>query len=308
MGTLGKALGSYGAYVCASREIVDYLVNTARSFVFSTAPRPRCSPRRWRRWSCSRPTRTGSSACRPTRAAARGAGRRGARGRRVGDPDRPGRGRRRGAHDGAVRADPRARRLRPGDPPPTVPEGSSRLRFTVMATHRAGELQRAAKLVGAAAREMGIAARPQRTRWRSSPDRVARRLRHRHRHRGRQDGRRRGDRARPRRRRQARRRLQARGHRPRRAGRARPRAAAPRRRLGAERRGDRPLPLRAAGLAAPGGGAGRRGDRPAAAARGRSRRRTAPTRSSARASAACSSRSLPATRCETSPSTWRCRW
>jgi 7-keto-8-aminopelargonate synthetase-like enzyme len=40
--------------------------------------------------------------------------------------------------------------------PPTVPEGRSRLRFTVMATHRAGELERAAKLVGAAARELGI--------------------------------------------------------------------------------------------------------------------------------------------------------
>ncbi len=44
--------------------------------------------------------------------------------------------------------------------PPTVPEGGSRLRFTVMATHRAGELERAGKLVGAAARELGIAAAP----------------------------------------------------------------------------------------------------------------------------------------------------
>ena len=40
IGTLGKALGSYGAYACASDEIVDYLVNAARSFVFSTAPPP----------------------------------------------------------------------------------------------------------------------------------------------------------------------------------------------------------------------------------------------------------------------------
>jgi 7-keto-8-aminopelargonate synthetase-like enzyme len=41
VGTLGKALGGYGAYVCTSRETVDYLVNTARPFIFSTAPAPR---------------------------------------------------------------------------------------------------------------------------------------------------------------------------------------------------------------------------------------------------------------------------
>jgi 7-keto-8-aminopelargonate synthetase-like enzyme len=40
VGTLGKALGSYGAYACASEEIVRYLVNTARSLIFSTAPAP----------------------------------------------------------------------------------------------------------------------------------------------------------------------------------------------------------------------------------------------------------------------------
>ncbi len=42
--------------------------------------------------------------------------------------------------------------------PPTVPEGSSRLRFTVMSTHRREELERAAKLVGSAARELGVGA------------------------------------------------------------------------------------------------------------------------------------------------------
>jgi len=40
MGTLGKALGVSGGYICGSRALVDYLVNRARSFVFSTAPSP----------------------------------------------------------------------------------------------------------------------------------------------------------------------------------------------------------------------------------------------------------------------------
>jgi 8-amino-7-oxononanoate synthase len=40
VGTLGKALGSYGAYVCASAETVRYLVNVARPLIFSTAPPP----------------------------------------------------------------------------------------------------------------------------------------------------------------------------------------------------------------------------------------------------------------------------
>jgi 8-amino-7-oxononanoate synthase len=40
MGTLGKALGSAGGYVCGPRELTDYLVNRARSFIFSTAPVP----------------------------------------------------------------------------------------------------------------------------------------------------------------------------------------------------------------------------------------------------------------------------
>ncbi len=40
MGTLGKALGTAGGYVAGSRALVDFLVNRARSFVFSTAPSP----------------------------------------------------------------------------------------------------------------------------------------------------------------------------------------------------------------------------------------------------------------------------
>ena len=40
MGTLGKALGAAGGYICGSRDLIDYLVNRARSFIFSTAPVP----------------------------------------------------------------------------------------------------------------------------------------------------------------------------------------------------------------------------------------------------------------------------
>ena len=40
MGTLGKALGSAGGYICGSQQLVDLLINRARSFVFSSAPVP----------------------------------------------------------------------------------------------------------------------------------------------------------------------------------------------------------------------------------------------------------------------------
>ncbi len=40
MGTLGKALGASGGYVCGSRHLIDLLINRARSFIFSTAPVP----------------------------------------------------------------------------------------------------------------------------------------------------------------------------------------------------------------------------------------------------------------------------
>ncbi len=40
MGTLGKALGVSGGYIAGSRMLIDFLINRARSFIFSTAPPP----------------------------------------------------------------------------------------------------------------------------------------------------------------------------------------------------------------------------------------------------------------------------
>ena len=37
MGTFSKALGSFGAFVTGNREVIEWIQNTARSFIFSTA-------------------------------------------------------------------------------------------------------------------------------------------------------------------------------------------------------------------------------------------------------------------------------
>jgi len=38
MGTLGKAYGSYGAYILASSHIISFLVNRGKPIIYSTAP------------------------------------------------------------------------------------------------------------------------------------------------------------------------------------------------------------------------------------------------------------------------------
>jgi 8-amino-7-oxononanoate synthase len=42
MGTLSKAAGSYGGYVCASSDVIAFLQNHARSLMFATALPPAC--------------------------------------------------------------------------------------------------------------------------------------------------------------------------------------------------------------------------------------------------------------------------
>ena len=94
VGTLGKALGSYGAYVCADRRAGRATCSTrARPFIFSTAPPPPSVGRRARRPGPARSgARAGSSGCGANAAVLREA--LAAEGLAVGgsrDPDRPGR-------------------------------------------------------------------------------------------------------------------------------------------------------------------------------------------------------------------------
>jgi glycine C-acetyltransferase/8-amino-7-oxononanoate synthase len=161
MGTLGKALGGYGAYVCASPETVEYLINTSRPFIFSTALPPpvvaaaiaalellESHPHRVERLQVNASALAESLADEglppgPTESQIVPL--------LIGDAA--------ATMELCERAIERGV-FAQGIRPPTVPEGSSRLRLTVMATHRAAELRRAAKQIGAAAREIGLVGEP----------------------------------------------------------------------------------------------------------------------------------------------------
>jgi 8-amino-7-oxononanoate synthase len=157
IGTLGKALGSYGAYACASAEMVQYLINAARPVIFSTAPGP--------------PAVAGALAAlkvlqeRPHRVQRLRSNARALR-RGLAEEGFPVAdsemqivplilGEERTAMALCQQAIERgvfAQAIRP----PTVPSGTSRLRLTVMASHTAGELRQAARTLAEAARSAGI--------------------------------------------------------------------------------------------------------------------------------------------------------
>ena len=48
IGTLSKALGAQGGFVCGTRRLIDYLVNTSRPYIFSTALAPPVAAAAWR--------------------------------------------------------------------------------------------------------------------------------------------------------------------------------------------------------------------------------------------------------------------
>jgi len=157
VGTLSKAFGAYGGYVCTRREIAELLVNRSRTLIFSTAPPP--------------PAVAGALAAlellveqprRPQELQARAAVlRRELVAAGVPVPD----GRTQimpvivGEADAAVALSEAllargvfAQAIRP----PTVPAGSSRLRLAVMASHTASELTAAAAAIRDAATQTGV--------------------------------------------------------------------------------------------------------------------------------------------------------
>ncbi|HEX5526660.1 MAG TPA: 8-amino-7-oxononanoate synthase [Solirubrobacterales bacterium] len=157
VGTLGKALGSYGAYACASAETTEFLVNTARPFIFSTAPPPPVLGAALAALDLLKaepelPERLQSNAkALRVELAREGLDASGSQTQIV--PIEV------GEAEAAMALCERALEqgvFAQGIRPPTVPEGSSRLRLTVMATHQPEELRRAARVIGAAAREIGL--------------------------------------------------------------------------------------------------------------------------------------------------------
>ena len=151
VGTLGKALASYGAYVCCDQQVARYLVNTARTLIFSTAlPPPAVAaamaaldllqeqPRR-----IEKLRRNGAV----LRAALLQAG------MAVPDEETPIVPLIVGDAAAAVAASERALErgvFAQAIRPPTVPAGSSRLRLAVMASHTKSELREAAAILAAA--------------------------------------------------------------------------------------------------------------------------------------------------------------
>lgn len=158
VGTLGKALGSYGAYACAGTEIVDLLVNTARPFIFSTAPPPpavgaaqaaltllEAEPEMVERLQANAALLRRSLGA----AGLEAGGETQVVPISVGDAKAT-----MALCELALEKGVFAQGIRP----PTVPEGTCRLRLTAMATHRSEDLVAAAHMIGVAAREVGLVA------------------------------------------------------------------------------------------------------------------------------------------------------
>jgi 8-amino-7-oxononanoate synthase len=157
VGTLGKALGSYGAYVACDRAMARYLVNSARPLIFSTGLPPAAvasamaalallqeQPRRVERLADNADTLRDELAREgfdvsgsETQIVPLIVGEAGLAMRIC---------------ETALEQGVFAQAIRP----PTVPEGTSRLRLAVMASHTRAELREAARILAQAALRNGL--------------------------------------------------------------------------------------------------------------------------------------------------------
>jgi 8-amino-7-oxononanoate synthase len=156
VGTLGKALGSYGAFVACDEQMTRYLINAARTLQFSTAPPPpavagalaalellEAGPKRVQRLAAN-------AAALRTELEREGFALGGSRTQilplLVGDAELASR-----ISEAALARGVFTETVRP----PAVAPMTSRLRLAVIATHREEELRAAARTLGQAAREAG---------------------------------------------------------------------------------------------------------------------------------------------------------
>ncbi len=141
MGTLSKAVGSLGGYVAGSRDLIDLLLNKARSFIYTTAPPPAvCAAsiaglrlieqepeRREALWARTEQLQDGLRSL----------------GLEIGPTETPITPVIVGKSDAAVALSKtlfERKILAPAIRPPTVPEGAARIRLTPMATHTAEDI------------------------------------------------------------------------------------------------------------------------------------------------------------------------
>jgi 8-amino-7-oxononanoate synthase len=156
LGTLGKALGSAGAYVAGSRVLIEWLVNRARSFIYTTglAPAAAAAAAAALDIAIAEPERRDALARNATRLRA---GLRTLGFEAGGD-----------THIIALLVGDNRATVRLADAlrargvlaqairPPTVPDGTARLRVTPMATHDDAQLDRALAAFAEAGRESGV--------------------------------------------------------------------------------------------------------------------------------------------------------
>ena len=156
IGTLSKALGSLGGYVAGSAALVDWVVNAARTFVYTTAlpPSAVAAARAAIGVLAAEPERRDRVRSHAARLRERltGIGYRLGPGRAPILPVLVG-----GAEEAVMLSDALLAHgvLAPAIRPPTVPDGTARLRLAPMATHTADDLAAAVDAFAAAGRETG---------------------------------------------------------------------------------------------------------------------------------------------------------